>query len=268
MSKYGYEWGPKNYSGIAIVRAAKEWSCGGAVTEADEDDGFQGMGNSWDAFFREQECDGNIRKGDVHVRCRTTTDGTTYDHRCCLQCALTWGVLVPSGAPSAGTRNETSDPGTKGSESVYVLGPDPLDGCVVLLRLADAEYVRDISELLSSDLTVGDFDVAITRLTGASPYDEVEAGDREEGWRDELFDISDVPGYGETFPPQTGTIMLDTISDDVLDMIDGLYEVQDDMGRTPRLWISPESQQAIADRLLSVGIHTVDWATICEPRRE
>lgn len=40
---YGYTWGPKNYAGVAFVRAAKSWPCDGALTETDEDDGFQGL---------------------------------------------------------------------------------------------------------------------------------------------------------------------------------------------------------------------------------
>lgn len=145
----------------------------------------------------------------------------------------------------------------------YVLGPDPIGWDTVLLPLSAAQYVKEIADLIAADITVGEFDDAISKLTGSSPYEEFEDYDLEDGWRDERFVLEDVPGYGDGyFPPRAGTIMLDELDDDVFELIGDLCEVHDSMGGVPQIWIESEAEEAIANRLRAAGFEVVDWSAV------
>ena len=94
--KHGHRRGPNAHNLISIVRASREWECEGALTPAGDDDGFQGIGNTFDAYLREQVCEGPIPRGGIYVKYfGDDDDGPSAVHRCCLACALHWGVIVP-----------------------------------------------------------------------------------------------------------------------------------------------------------------------------
>lgn len=153
--------------------------------------------------------------------------------------------------------NPASEPKT------YVLGPDPIDGAVVLLPIADADYVWELHQIISTAKSVREFHETMTGLSGSSPYDDLDdEEDLEDGWLDAPFDVSSVPGYGDGyFPPQVGTIMLDGVDNTVLDIIDGLWVLQDNMGGVPRIWIDPSAEEPIAARMRVAGFVIVDWST-------
>ena len=109
----------------------------------------------------------------------------------------------------------------------------------------------------------------MTGLSGSSPYDDLDDEEHlEDGWLDAPFDVSSVPGYGDGyFPPQAGTIMLDEVDDTVLDIIDGLWDLHDNMGGVPRIWIDPSAEEQIAARMRAAGFVIVNWSTFweCQP---
>lgn len=151
------------------------------------------------------------------------------------------------------------------SKNVFVLGPDPVNGEVVVLPLGTAERFLELQKVSASGdyATMGDFfDDAADLYDGLDEDYMIECyGD---DWRDLPFTEDDLPEYGASDSPPTATFLMHCAAedDDIYDEdgpLEGLLTWWDSMGSSLGGRVADGQEREVAARLRALGHEVVSW---------